>query len=136
MLKKMILTGVLAGLFSLQAHDTGHSTPDKLPPIGPHGGNYTKLTRHYAEIVVNDNKVTVYILERDVKHVAEDAENVTVIMKVQRQGRKNLNLTQNKETLGYSAPVDIPRRARRVMFTISCELDGKKEKGTLLYETR
>ncbi|MEQ9363590.1 MAG: hypothetical protein RIF32_05070, partial [Leptospirales bacterium] len=64
------------------AHDEGHATPEQLPPIGPHGGKYGKMERHFAEAVVKGDSLTLYILEPDVKFVAEDATGVTAAYEV------------------------------------------------------
>ncbi|MCP4136333.1 MAG: hypothetical protein GY754_35510 [bacterium] len=119
---------------ALLAHDDGHSSPDTLPVIGPHGGQYAKLTKHFAEVVVSGKTVTVYILEKDVKHVAEDASAVAAVMKIPGKAGKKLKLV--KKGKGYQAKIKIPRRTRRVYFHISCVLDGKKETGKILYEPR
>jgi hypothetical protein len=119
-----------AGLF---AHDEGHKTPDALPPIGPHGGKYAKMTRHFAEIVVRDGTVTVYILEPDVKFVAEDAADVTAAYEIPgKQPKTALPLT--KAGNGYRAAFRAPSGARRVIFYVGCSLDGKAESGQIDYE--
>ncbi len=74
------LAVLFIGITALGAHDEGHEVPDQLPPIGPHGGKYGKMERHFAEITVQGDTVTVYILEPDVKHVAEDATGVTAAL--------------------------------------------------------
>lgn len=129
-----ILVGTLA--FPASAHDTGHGTPGTLPPIGPHGGSYARLTRHFAEIVVRGSQVSVYILENDVRSVAPDATKVTATLEVPGGRTAVLKLTKQKAGKGYDAPVSIPRTARRVYFHITCYLDGKLEKGKILYEPR
>lgn len=116
------------------AHDDGHKSPDKLPPFGPHGGKYTKLTKHFGEVVIKGNQITIYILERDIKNVAEDATQVSVTVEIPKKSKKKIKLVQNKKTLGYKGTVKLPKLARRVYFHIRCKLDGNWEKGRLLYE--
>ena len=132
MLLGLALVITMAG--SALSHDDGHSSPDRLPPLGPHGGKYTKLTKHFSEVVVRGKKATVYILERDVKNVAEDATAVALWLEIPGKGKKKLALKKRGE--GYEATVKIPRKVRRVYFHISCKLDGKTERGKLLYEPR
>ena len=121
-------------VIGLQAHDDGHKSPRTLPPIGPHGGKYTKLSGHYGEVVVKGNQVKVYILEKDVKYVAEDAKRVSVLLEVPGKSKTKLKLTKSGK--GYSARINIPRNARRVYFHIKCMLDKKWERGKVLYEPR
>ena len=117
------------------AHDEGHKRPDTLPPIGPHGGKYGQLTVHYGEVVVKAEQVTVYILERDIEHIAEDATRVGLAIEIPGKGKKVLKLSKQKDG-GYKAAVAIPSLVRRVYFYVSCVLDGKKETGKILYEPR
>ena len=137
-MKKKFIWMILITAFAveLNAHDEGHARPDKLPPIGPHGGKYTELTRHYAEIVVKGNQVKLYILERDVKAVAEDATNVSLELEVKGKKRETVQLTQDKNDLGYAGTINIPSRTRVVHFHIKCMLDGKWETGKLLHEVK
>ena len=121
-------------ILSTYAHDDGNKSPDKMPPFGPHGGKYTKLTTHYAEVVVRRKKVSVYILERDIKNIAEDASEVSIALEIPKRFKKKIKLNQNKKSLGYLGALSIPKRARRVYFHIRCVLDGKPEYGKLLYE--
>lgn len=117
------------------AHDEGHTTPDQLPPIGPHGGKYSKMERHFAEITVSGDTLTVYILEPDVKHVAEDATGVTAAYEIPgKSPRRELKLGKSGE--GYTAKIQIVPGARRVNFYVSCVLDGKRESGRVIYEPK
>jgi len=134
---QLLGTAVLVAAFTtLGAHEGGHKTPKTLPPFGPHGGQYAKLTKHYAEVVVRGNTARIYILERDIKAVAEDATGVSATLEVPRKFRKRLRLKKQKKTQAYLTRVRIPRGARRVYFHIRCKLDGKWEKGKILYEPR
>jgi len=139
-IRKMITTLILvtstilmSGLF---AHDDGHKSPKTLPSRGPHGGKFSKLTKHYGEALVKGKKVTIYILEKDVKNIAEDATRVSVIMVVPGRLKKKLRLAKDKKGGGYSASINIPRNTRRVYFNIKCILDKKWEVGKVLYEPR
>ena len=136
-MKRNLLYGLAVLLLcagGLGAHDEGHRPPSVLPPFGPHGGRYAKMTRHYAEIVVRGGKLTVYILEPDVKYVAEDATNVTAALALPGQPNRPLKLTQAGG--GYSTALRLPPGTRRAYFVVSCVLDGKKESGRVLYEPR
>lgn len=130
----LIMAGAIIAVASLSAHEEGHEAPSQLPPVGPHGGEFTKLTHHYGEVVLQGNQATVYILERDIKYVAEDASNVGLSYQVPGGGKKTVTLTKQGE--GYSGTVDLPAGTRRVNFFIECSLDGKREKGTLVYELK
>jgi len=132
----LVVLSLVVFMTTLYPHDDGHKSPDKLPPIGPHGGKYTKLTRHYGEIVVKGNRVTVYILEKDIKHVAEDATRVSIKLEIPKKSTKKLKLVKDKKGEGYSAKINIPKLARRVYFHIRCILDKKWEKGKILYEPK
>ena len=139
--KKRFVSGGLAVLMlalsagALFAHDEGHAPPKQLPPVGPHGGKYAKLERHYGEVVVRGSKVMIYILEPDVKYVAEDASKVTAAYEVPgKVARKQLTL--NKKGEGYEAEIAVPPGSRRIVFTIGCELDGIAESGTVQYEPK
>lgn len=125
----ILVTGMVGIGFG---HDDGHNSPDRMPPFGPHGGKYTKLTRHYGEIVVRGRTVTVYILERDIKNVAEDATGVSLVLEIPGRSKKRLRLVKKGE--GYQATINIPRQTRRVYFHIRCVLDKKGEYGKILYE--
>ncbi|MEQ9366846.1 MAG: hypothetical protein RIF32_21580 [Leptospirales bacterium] len=133
----LIAIGALAlfaatGVF---AHDEGHPTPGQLPPIGPNGGKYAKLERHFAETVVKGNTLTLYILEPDVKNVAEDATGVTAAYEVPgKSSRREIKL--KKSGAGYTATISIAPGARRVIFFVSCVLDGKRESGRVVYEPK
>lgn len=117
------------------AHDEGHAPPDRLPPVGPHGGKYAKLEDHFAEVVVRGDQLSLYILEPDVKYVAEDATGVTAAYEVPgKSPRRDIQLAKRGE--GYSARLEIPKSARRVVFFVSCVIDGKRESGHVLYEPR
>ncbi len=117
------------------AHDEGHATPDRLPPVGPHGGKYAKLERHFAEVIVRGDRLSLYILEPDVKYVAEDATGVTAAYEIPgKQARREIRLAKSGES--YTARLEIPRGARRVVFFVSCVIDGKRESGRVLYEPR
>lgn len=116
------------------AHEEGHERPDQLPPVGPHGGEFALLERHFAEVVVRGNEVRIYILEPDVKHVAEDASGVTAVLEIPGQNKQSLSLEKRGEA--YVAQISIPPTARRVQFRISCVLDGRRESGVVQYEPR
>lgn len=117
------------------AHDEGHATPGQLPPIGPHGGKYAKMKRHFAEVVVKGNVMTLYILEPDVKFIAEDVSDVTAAYEVPgKSPRREINLS--KSGTGYTATISIAPGARRVIFFVSCVLDGKRESGRVVYEPK
>jgi len=118
----------------LAAHDEGHEIPDTMPPVGPHGGEYTKLTHHFGEIVLRGNMVTVYILEADIKTVAQDASGIKLYYQVPGEARKSVSL--QKSGPGYRGQIQLPGTARRVTFTIECVMHGKPEKGSLNYEIR
>ncbi len=124
----------LISFASLVAHEEGHEAPGQMPPVGPHGGEYTKLTHHYGEVVIKGNEATVYILEKDVKHVAEDATNVTLSYQVPGGGKKSVTLSAKGE--GYSGTLELPSGARRVTLFVGCSLDGKPERGTIIYEIK
>ena len=130
----MLLAGCLAFTAQISGHDEGHNAPNALPSIGPHSGRYAKLSKHFAEIVVSGETVTVYILEPDVKFVAEDATQVTLAAEIPGKGRTVLALSPAGN--GYSAAFKIPASARRVTFHVSCVLDGKKESGTIIFEPK
>ena len=131
----LVSAAVLLFVTGLAAHDEGHAVPDQLPPVGPHGGKFAKMERHFAEIVVRGDQVTVYILEPDVKHVAEDASGVTAAYAIPgKVQKKELSLTKSGE--GYTAKLTIPAGSRRVNFHVSCVLDGKRESGVVLYEPK
>ncbi len=119
----------------LYGHDEGHATPGRLPPIGPHGGAYARLQKHFAEVVIRPGAVTLYILEPDVKYVAEDASSVTLAYEIPGLvARRNLSIA--REGAGYSATLQIPATARRVIFYAGCVLDGNAENGQIVYEPR
>jgi len=130
------VTAVLIALVVIQgalmAHEEGHTAPDQMPPFGPHGGNYTMLEKHYGEIVVRGGKITVYILEKDLTFVAEDATGVTLAYEMKGSAKKTVKLAKKGD--GYTANLSLPKTARRVTFHISCVLDGKKESGSVIYE--
>jgi len=137
-----LLSGILTIILSiilirgLYAHDDGHKSPKALPPIGPHGGKYSKLTKHFGEVVVKDNQVTVYILEKDIKNVAEDATKVSATLEIPGKLKKKLNLVKEEDGEGYIATIAIPKSTRRVYFHIQCMLDEMWENGKILYEPR
>ncbi|MCR9145088.1 MAG: hypothetical protein NXI24_22810 [bacterium] len=136
-LRRLAVVGatLLFAATAIYAHDEGHATPEQLPPIGPHGGKYAQLERHFAEVVVQGGTLTLYILEPDVKHVAEDATGVTAAYQVPgKLARRELKLS--KSGTGYRAQISIPAGARRVVFFVSCVLDGQRESGRVLYEPR
>lgn len=132
---RILITMMIAILTTgISGHDEGHKLPDTLPPIGPHGGKFNKLTEHFAEVVVKGNQLRVYILEKDVKHVAEDASNVSASLEIPGKSKTTLNLIKSEN--GYTANINIPKTTRRVYFHIQCILDKKLEKGKILYEPR
>lgn len=124
--------GFLLAGFGLQAHDEGHRPPSSLPPFGPHGGRYAKMTKHFAEIVVRGKTLKVFILEPDVKYVAEDASSVTAALAL--PGKKAVALKLTKAGDGYTATLDLPPGTRRAHIVVGCVLDGKQESGRVLYE--
>lgn len=117
-----------------QSHEGSFKDADTIPPFGPHGGRTLKLTRHYAEVAVKTNTVDVYILERDVKTVAADASGVTLSAAL--PGKNAAAISLSKKGDGYSGTYTAPPSARRIVFTVNCILDGKKETGKLQYEPR
>ena len=133
-LRTLIILMIAILTTSISGHDEGHKLPDTLPPIGPHGGKYSKLTKHFAEVVVKGNLIRVYILETDIKHVAEDASSVSATLEIPGKGKTTLNLMKSGD--GYTTKINIPKTTRRVYFHIQCMLDNKLEKGKILYEPR
>lgn len=125
---------MLFAFFSMFAHDDhDHEPPDQLPPVGPLGGSYALMKNHYAEVVVGDNSVHVYILEPDLSEVADDAENITVDYMIPRRSDW-VSLDLQKDGEGYRAAVQIPATARRVLFRITFLIDGGVEAGIVQYE--
>lgn len=142
MMKKMKTIFVLAVLImaaiglpnATQSHEGAFKALDTIPPFGPHGGRTLKLTRHFAEIVVKPKSVEVYILEGDIKTVAADAANVTLSAAL--PGKSAAAIPLSKKGNGYTGQYTVPPAARRVLFTVTCMLDGKRETGTLQFEPR
>lgn len=132
--KLAILAALTLSFVSVAAHEEGHEAPGQMPPVGPHGGEYTRLTHHYGEAVITENQVMVYILEKDVKHVAEDATGVSLEYQIPGAGKKPVVLSKKGD--GYSGSIDVPSTTRRLTLFIECTLDGKKEKGSLIYEIK
>lgn len=117
-----------------RSHEGSFKDADSIPPFGPHGGRTLKMTRHFAEVAVKTSTVEVYILERDVKTVASDAFGVTLNAAIPGKNATSISLSKKGE--GYTGAYSVPTSARRVVFTVNCVLDGKKETGKLQYEPR
>lgn len=132
----LILSIFLVPIFLL-AHDEGHKRPAEMPVKGPHGGAYGELTKHYAEVVVNDQltEARVYILEKDIKNVAEDATKVTASLEIPRKETVKLTLEKGKDG-GYLANISIPKGTRVAYFQVTCVLDDKKEEGKITWEIK
>ena len=47
--KLAILAALTLSFVSVAAHEEGHEAPGQMPPVGPHGGEYTRLTHHYGD---------------------------------------------------------------------------------------
>jgi len=127
---------VLFALFAapIFAHDDHVEKPQELPPIGPHGGEYTQMDRHFAEVVVRGGEARIYILEPDVRQIAADASEVRVEVQIPGQPRRSLSLVKRGDA--YVARIEIPPTARRVQFFVACAIEGRRESGVIQYEPR
>lgn len=134
--KRMLLIALFAIVgqgFVLQAHE-GHESPKSLPPVGPHGGKYTKLKNHFAEVTVQGSTASIYILEHDLKGSIQETVTVDVQLEVPGKGKKPLVLVKSKD--GYRSSINIPKGTRRVYFHVTVSIDGSKESGKILYEPK
>ena len=127
-----ILTLILVP-YVIMSHGN-HKVPETLPPFGPHGGDYAKMSVHYFEILSKSREVSVYILEPDLLSVAEDA--VVLSISVRSQYGKYNKIKFQKNGKGYSGKYKIPTGKCLVYFQVSVKIDGKTEKGTVKLERK
>ncbi len=126
-----LLFAVCGALF---AHE-GHDKPDVLPPVGPHGGKYSKMGNHFAEVTVSGDMAMIYILEDDVKSAPANLGEVTAAIEIPGKGKTNLSLARMDGGM-FHASVSIPKNARRVYFHVNARVNGKAESAKILYEPK
>ena len=125
------LLGFILITFNSFSHGN-HKAPDTLPPFGPNGGDYAKMTVHYFEIISKNREVNVFVLEPDLLSVAEDA--VVLSIAVRSQYGKYSNIRFQKKGKGYLGRYKVPTGKGLVYFQVSVKIDGKVEKGTVKLE--
>lgn len=129
----LLLSLLVSGFAVAQAHE-GHDKPNVLPPVGPHGGKFTKMKNHFAEVVVQGDMAMIYILEDDIKSTPEKLSDVKASLEIPGKGNTNLRLSSMDGA--FHANISIPKNVRRVYFQISAKVDGKLESGKVLYEPK
>lgn len=117
--------------YAIMGHGN-HKVLETLPPFGPHGGDYAKMSVHYFEILSKSREVSVYILEPDLLSVAGDA--VVLSISVRSQYGKYSKIKFQKKGNGYSGKYKVPAGKGLVYFQVAVKIDGKIEKGTVKLE--
>lgn len=134
MRKRMTVFIMMMSVFAAAYAHEGHDKPDVLPPVGPHGGKYTKMVHHFAEVVVTGDMAMIYILEDDIKSTPEKLSDVKASLETPGKGTTSLKLSGTEGA--FHANISIPKNVRRVYFHISAKVDGKLESGKVLYEPK
>lgn len=132
----LLIPVFFAFAFTASAHRGGHKRPGYLPPYGPHGGKYSRLHGYYAEVVVKNGQARVYILERDVKNVAEKIKRVSLRIQFPGKAMRLAKLRYAKSDMSFRTKVSVSRRTRVVYFYVSALIHGRWRSVRIVYEPR
>jgi hypothetical protein len=132
MKKKLLLalfTLASAGLFAHAGHDHEVGVFDP-----PHGGAFTKMAGHYAEVYIKDGKLNFCLEEGDGDPADGDHNPKNIIVKVSPKGEKTVTL-KLKAAEGGCAVWNFKTSSKLIKVEISAKVGGKTAKAKVTLES-
>ena len=118
-----------AGLFAHAGHDHEVGVFDP-----PHGGAFTKMAGHYAEVYVKDGKLNVCLEEPDGDPADGDHNPKDLVVKVSPKGEKAVTL-KLKAAEGGCASWDFKTASKLIKVEIAAKVGGKSAKAKVTLES-